>query len=236
MTKGGLKISEQGRPFPCSEPGFLRMGLENSLRSLGVEQVDLYLVHAPDPQVPFADTAEFLREQLDKGAVAHVGVSNFSPEQAAELGAMVPIEVFESRYHIFRREIEQTVLPYAEKNDLGVLAYSPLANGLLSGAVHAGTTFPEGDWRRYAPHFQPDALTPIATLVGRLSELARDRFGVPVAQLAMAWSLHHPAVHSVISGTRRAEHVEAAVAATELRLGPDDLAAIDRVLDSNEPA
>jgi len=234
VTKGGLRISEQGMPYPDSSREWLRVGIENSLRALGVDRLDLYLIHAPDPDTPFEDTAAFLLEYVDKGMIRHVGVSNFDQKQAAAFAAELPAEVIQSPYSVFRRDIEDDVIPYAEQNDLGVMAYSPLANGLLSGSLDASTVLARDDWRSYAPMFQGEEYRRALAAVDRLSAHAREEFGVPVARLATAWALTHPAVDTVIVGLRSPGHVREAVAAAELRLGPAERGAIARLVAPSE--
>ncbi len=149
-TKGGLRMDpEQGLVRDCS-PAWLRQGVEGSLRNLGVERIDLYQVHWPDPNTPFEQTGEALDELREEGKIAHVGVSNFSAEQMAELARSCPVETVQPPYHLFRREIERDVLPYAREHDIGVLVYGPLAHGLLTGAMDADTTFAKDDWRSSA--------------------------------------------------------------------------------------
>ncbi|MFL6112946.1 MAG: aldo/keto reductase [Catenulispora sp.] len=230
VTKGGLRISEQGAPYPDSSRSWLREGIESSLRSLGVDRLDLYLLHASDPDTPIEDTAEFLRGYVDRGVIRHVGVSNFDAERTAALGALLPVVAVEPPYSLFRPEAEDDLLPYADRAGLAVLAYSPLASGLLSGALRADTPFAADDWRSHAPMFQGEPYRRVLAAVSRLDALAREEFGVSAARLAIAWALTHPAVDTVIVGTRRAKHLQDAVAAAGLRLGPGERRAVERAV------
>jgi aryl-alcohol dehydrogenase-like predicted oxidoreductase len=230
VAKGGMRISDGGARYPDSSPEWLRVGLEGTLAALGVDHVDVYLVHLPDKGIPFADTAGFLRELVEAGTIRHVGVSNHDVSQVAEFAATLPVEVVQSPYNVFRRHIADADLPYATVNDIGVMAYAPLANGLLSGAVTVDGGLPDGDWRNHAPAFQGERLRKTLTVVDRLGDLARTQLGVSVAQLALAWTLANPAVHTTVVGTRRPKHIQEAVHAADLSLSEGDLREIDRVI------
>jgi aryl-alcohol dehydrogenase-like predicted oxidoreductase len=227
-TKGGLRISEEGL-VRDSSPAWLRWGVDASLQALGVDHIDLYQVHWPDPDTAFEETASVLQELVDEGKIRHVGVSNFSAEQMAEFARTRPVEALQPPYHLFRRDIEADVLPYARENDIGVLVYGPLAHGLLTGAFDENVSFPPDDWRGQSPLFRGDALRRNLEAVRRLERFARER-GHTVSRLAIAWTLARPGVDVAIVGSRRAAHIEDAMGAIELRLTEDDLAAIDRLM------
>jgi aryl-alcohol dehydrogenase-like predicted oxidoreductase len=230
-TKGGLRIDPERGLVRDSSPEWLRKGVDSSLRELGVDRIDLYQVHWPDPQVPFRETAEALQELVEQGKIAHAGVSNFSPAQMDELAATRPVETVQPPYHLFSREAERDVLPYAREHDIGVLIYGPLAHGLLTGAYDESATFPEDDWRRGSPLFQGQALRRNVAVVRDLAQLASAR-GIEVSQLAIAWTLANPAVHVAIVGARSRSHIAAAVQAADVALGDADLAEIDRIMES----
>jgi aryl-alcohol dehydrogenase-like predicted oxidoreductase len=145
-TKGGLRMTDDGVARDAS-PGFLRGGVEDSLRSLGVDYVDIYQVHWPDPNVPFTETAAALEELVQEGKIRHVGVSNYDVAQMTEFARIRPVETLQPPYHLFRRDIEAGVLPYVHEHDIGVLVYGPLAHGLLTGSMDEQTTFATDDWR-----------------------------------------------------------------------------------------
>jgi aryl-alcohol dehydrogenase-like predicted oxidoreductase len=139
------------------------------------------------------------------------------------------VETLQPPYHLFHRDIEEQVLPYTKAHDIGVLVYGPLAHGLLSGGLGAGTQFAEDDWRSHSPDFRGDAFTRNLSVVGKLERLAKDELGVPVSRLAVAWALANPAVHVAIIGTRSAEHVDDAIAGAGLELSDDLLRRIDEI-------
>lgn len=233
-TKGGLRIDEERGLVRDSSPWWLQQGIEESLQNLGVDHIDLFQVHWPDPEVPLTETASALREMIDEGKVRHVGVSNFSDEQMEEFSLVLPVETVQPPYHLFRREIEEDVLPYAAANDVGVLVYGPLAHGLLGGTMRAGTSFPGDDWRSTSSVFQADDFRRNLAVVERLSRLAEDR-GATVAQLAIAWTLANPAVTAAIVGARRREHLEESVGAANLELDAADLDRIEAIMADAVP-
>jgi aryl-alcohol dehydrogenase-like predicted oxidoreductase len=228
-TKGGLRIDEHRGLVRDSSPAWLRHGVEESLRALGVEHIDLYQVHWPDPETPFAETAQALQELAEEGKIRHVGVSNFDVSQIAEFARTRPVETLQPPYHLFRRDAEADVLPYSREHDIGVLVYGTLAHGLLTGAMNRSTTFADDDWRRQSPLFDGETFERNLSTVGELERFARDRDHT-VSQLAIAWTLANPSVDVAIVGSRHASHIEDSVGALELRLSPEEMAEIDRLM------
>jgi aryl-alcohol dehydrogenase-like predicted oxidoreductase len=225
-TKGGLRPTGGGVERDAS-PGFLREGVEQSLRHLGVEAIDLYQVHWPDPDTPFEETGAALRQLQDEGKIRHVGVSNFSPEQMEELSRTVQVETDQPPFNLFNRAIERDLLPWCHENDIGVMVYGPLSHGLLSGHFDP-STLAEDDWRRGHEPFEGEALERNMQAVERLAEFAEAR-GHTLPQLAVAWVLHQPGVHVAIAGARRPAHVEGIAPAADIRLSEDELAQIDEL-------
>lgn len=228
-TKGGLRMTDNGLVRDSSRK-WLREGVDDSLRALGVEYIDLYQVHWPDPNVAFAETAAALDELIHEGKIRHIGVSNFSAAQMAEFARTRPVETNQVPYSLFRRGIEADVLPYARDHAIGVLAYGPLAHGLLTGGLDEHTTFAPGDWRSGNPSFAGETFHRNLETVRELQRFATANLDSSVAQLAVAWTLADPAVQVAIVGARRARHIEEAVAATELHLSEHELEHIDRIM------
>jgi aryl-alcohol dehydrogenase-like predicted oxidoreductase len=226
-TKGGLRPSDDIERD--SSPQWLRQGVEESLDALGVEWIDLYQVHWPDPDTPFADTAAALAELKEEGKIRHVGVSNFSAEQLEELSETLPVETLQPPFHLFARDVEQSVLPWCREHDVGVLSYSPLAHGLLTGGIDEDTAFAADDWRSQSPLFAGEALRQNVQVVGELTEVA-NQIGCTLSQLAIAWVLSHPAVHVAIVGSRSPEHIEEAVGALDVELGERELQWIEAIM------
>jgi aryl-alcohol dehydrogenase-like predicted oxidoreductase len=227
-TKGGLRMTPDGM-VRDSSAAWLRSGVEESLRALGVEHIDLYQVHWPDPEVPLEETAGALQQLVDEGKIRHVGVSNYSAAQMAQFARTRPVETLQPPYHLFRREIEADVVPYALEHDIGVLVYGPLAHGLLTGTIDEHTTFAIDDWRSQSSVFEGETFRRNLQTVRELEGWAAER-GHTVSQLAIAWTLAHPAVDVAIVGARRPAHIEDSVGAADVELTEEDLAEIDRIM------
>jgi aryl-alcohol dehydrogenase-like predicted oxidoreductase len=232
-TKGGLRMHGTSVVRDASS-GWLREGVEQSLRNLRTDYIDLYQVHWPDPRTPLQETGAALAALVAEGKVRHVGVSNYDAAQMAELARFVPVETLQPPYHLFRRQIEAEVLPYCAIHDIGVLVYGPLAHGLLGGTMTVGTTFPPGDWRGQSPDFTGGTLATNLAVVDDLETFAAQR-GVSLVELAVAWTLAHPAVDVALVGTRRADHLDRLVNAADVKLDAEDLDAIDHIVQRAVP-
>jgi aryl-alcohol dehydrogenase-like predicted oxidoreductase len=233
-TKGGLRPEGAGIARDASAT-WIRKGVEASLRALGTEYIDLYQLHWPDPSTPFEETADQLGKLVAAGKIHHVGVSNFDVEQMEAFSATLPIETLQPPYHLFRREIETDVLPYTAANEIGVLVYGPLAHGLLSGHLTPDTEFDPGDWRSKSPVFHGESFERNLRAVDRLRRLANHELGITLAQLAVAWVLHNPAVHVAIVGTRDPSHVDEALAAADVDLDDDVMQQINQTMTEAVP-
>jgi aryl-alcohol dehydrogenase-like predicted oxidoreductase len=233
-TKGGLRMTDDGLMRDAS-PEWLRRGVDESRRTLGVDHIDLYQVHWPDPEVPFAESAGALQELVDEGKIRHVGVSNFDAGQVAEFARTRPVETLQPPYDLFRRDIEAEVLPYCRDHDIGVLVYGPLAHGLLTGALDENTTFAPGDWRSGAPFFKGEDFRRNVMTVRQLEGFAERQIGVSVSRLAIAWTLANPAVDVAIVGARSATHIEDSIGAADLSLSEADLEQIDQIMAGSVP-
>jgi aryl-alcohol dehydrogenase-like predicted oxidoreductase len=233
-TKGGLRPEGAGIVRDASAT-CIREGVEASLRALDTEYVDLYQVHWPDTSTPFEETADQLGKLVADGKILHVGVSNFDVEQMEAFSSTLPIESLQPPYHLFRREIEADVLPYTAANDIGVLVYGPLAHGLLSGHLTSQTEFDPKDWRSKSPVFHGESFERNLRAVDRLRRLANDELGITLAQLAVAWVLHNPAVHVAIVGTRDPNHVDEALAAADVDLTGEVMQHIDQIMTEAVP-
>jgi aryl-alcohol dehydrogenase-like predicted oxidoreductase len=233
-TKGGLRPEGAGIVRDASA-AWIRHGVEASLRALDTDYIDLYQVHWPDPATPFEETAETLGKLVADGKILHVGVSNFDVEQMEAFSATLPVETLQPPYHLFRRDIEADVLPYTAAHAIGVLAYGPLAHGLLSGHLALDSAFDPSDWRSKSPVFHGESFERNLRAVDRLGELATRELGVTLAQLAVAWTLHNPAVDVAIVGTRNPNHVDEALAAADLDLGDEVLRRIDLIMRGAVP-
>jgi aryl-alcohol dehydrogenase-like predicted oxidoreductase len=233
-TKGGVawEVTSDGlRIWREASGAYLRMALERSLQALGMDHVDLYQVHWPVAAVPADDTFAELLKMRDEGTIRWIGVSNYDVAGLDEALAAGPVVSFQVGYHLMRRRVEQAELPWCRDNGVGVLAYGPLAHGLLTGRMDASTTFPANDWRATSELFADDAFADRIAVVRRLEAIARES-GRPggVAELAVAWVLRRPEVASVIVGAHDAEQARGAAALVGAPLTPDEDAAIEAVL------
>ena len=225
-TKGGIDPgAERSRN---SGRDFLRDGVESSLRAMKIDYIDLYQVHWPDEQTPFEDTAGYLQELVDEGKIRHVGVSNFDAQQMAAFDTVRPVETLQPPYHLFRRSVEAEIWPYVRANDVGVLVYSPLGSGLLTGSMTEDTTFDDDDWRSQASAFTGENFRTNLRVVDALKEFAAGK-GIEVSQLAIAWVLAQPEVDVAIVGARSHQNIERSLAAVDVELTADDLAQIDHI-------
>ncbi|HYL07781.1 MAG TPA: aldo/keto reductase, partial [Candidatus Udaeobacter sp.] len=229
-TKGGLRPMPGGGIERDASPDWIRQGVESSLKALGTDYIDLYQVHWPDPRVPFAETAGALAELKAAGKIRHVGVSNFDAQQMDEFSKTLPVETLQPVYHLFRRDIEQSVLPYTKAQNIGVLVYGPLGHGLLSGALTPESRFAADDWRSKSEVFRGDAYLRNLRVVSALERFAQLELGTSVSRLAVAWVLANPAVHVAIVGTRSRKHIEDAIAASDIKLDAPALRRIEEIV------
>lgn len=227
-TKGGLR-NDAGATVRDSSPAGLRRDLESSLRSIGTDYVDIYQVHWPDPAVPIAATAETLDAFVREGLVRFVGVSNYDARQMTAFQQVRPIDTLQPPYHLFRREIEETILPFAREHGIGVLVYGPLGHGLLSGRMTAATTFPADDWRSKSDLFSGETFRGNLAVVRELTRFAAGR-NATIAQLAIAWALANPAVDVAIVGARSPEQIRQTAPGADLQLSPEEIAQIEVLL------
>lgn len=232
-TKGGLR-REGDRLVRDASPAWLRKGVDASLDALGVDAIDLYQVHWPDPNTPFAETAGALAELVQEGKIRHAGVSNFDVDQMELFAKEGPLETLQPPYHMFRRAIDDTVLPYCRAHDIGVLVYGPLAHGLLTGAMRTSTVFAADDWRSESADFTGETFRRNLAVVDHLKQFAAGH-GISLPVLALAWTLANPAVDAAIVGTRNPAHLTDTVNAVDVRLSSEDLAEIDRILAGSAP-
>jgi aryl-alcohol dehydrogenase-like predicted oxidoreductase len=225
-TKFGIVRGDDGVRLD-GRPAHVRGYCEASLRRLGVDVIDLYYLHRPDPEVPIADTIGAMAELVAEGKVRHLGVSEVSPSQLASAAAVHPLAAVELEWSLSWREPEDDVIPAARSLGVGVVAYSPLGRGLLTGALPTGT-FGAGDFRAGDSRFAGDNLDRNLALVAALQRLAATR-GATLGQLALAWLIAQGPGVVPIPGSRSLSRVIENAGAGDLTLGPDDLATLERV-------
>jgi aryl-alcohol dehydrogenase-like predicted oxidoreductase len=226
FTKCGLRWDEQGYVHRDLTTASIRRECEGSLRRLRVDAIDLYQIHWPTDALEEGSSA---MAQLQKeGKVRWIGVSNFNVEELRRAQAIAPITSLQPPYSLVRREVEQEILPYCRSNGLGVIVYSPMASGLLTGAMtrERATSLPDSDWRSRDVEFKDPRLSKNLALVERLREVG-ERVQRPPGQVAIAWVLRNPAVIGAIVGARNAKQVEGNVDAATFRLTTKEIAEIE---------
>lgn len=222
---------QDGKVFRDSRPARIEQEIEDSLRRLRTDHIDLYQVHWPDPQTPLEETARALEKLVKAGKVHALGVSNFSPAQMDEFRKFAPLATIQPPYNLFERDIEKDVLPYAVKNNLAVLAYGPLCRGLLSGRMTAERKFEGDDLRGTDPKFQQPRFGQYLKAVDGLQALAK-KHGKSMLALAIRWVLDQgPTI--ALWGARKPEQISGVDEAFGWKLEEADLKAIDDILRQN---
>lgn len=225
FTKCGLRWDEPGYVHRDLTANSIRRECEDSLRRLDVDVIDLYQIHWPteDLKEGWSTMAQLQKE----GKVRWIGVSNFTVEEMQRAQAIAPITSLQPPYSLVRREIEEEILPYCRSEGLGVIVYSPMASGLLTGAMtrERAANLPSSDWRSRDVEFTEPRLSKNLALVERLREVG-ERRGRPPGQIAVAWALRNPAVTAAIVGARNAKQVEGNVGAANIRLSDAEIAEI----------
>ena len=230
-TQGGLEWAGEG-VRRNSSPARIRREVEDSLRRLRTDRIDLYQIHWPDPLVPIEDTARTLEALQREGKILAVGVSNYSPEQMDAFRAVLPLASVQPPYNLFERAIERDVLPYAREHGLAVLAYGALCRGLLSGRMTVDTTFGADDLRASDPKFRRPRFDQYVRATKELEAMARIRYDKPVLALAIRWVLDSgPTI--ALWGARRPEQLDGVDEACGWRLSDADMADIDDLLEKN---
>ena len=223
FTKCSLRWNPDRSIYHSLKAASLAEELEGSLRRLGVETIDLYQVHWPDPDEQIEEGWEALARFREQGKIRWVGVSNFSVEQMKRAQKIAPITSLQPPYSMLRRAIEEEILPFAQAHGIGVINYSPMVSGLLTGKMTAArvAALPPDDWRRDAVEFNEPRLSRNLSLVELLREIGAGH-GVGPGVVAVAWTLHHPAITAAIVGGRNAGQVEETARALDFRLSDDE--------------
>ena len=226
FTKASL-YEKDGAVAHSLERDSIRREVEASLARLQVDAIDVYQVHWPDPDEDVEEGWTTFAELKAEGLVRHIGVSNFDVAQLRRAQAIAPVETLQPPYSLLERGIEDEILPFCEQEGIGVVCYSPMASGLLSGAMTREriAALPDNDWRKHDARFNEPELSRNLAIVARLQTVA-DRHDTTPGAIAVAWTLHHPAVHGSIVGFRRPDQVEPLLAAGTIELTDDDLATI----------
>lgn len=229
FTKCERAWDADGNIKPSLKADSIRRECEASLQRLNTEVIDLYQVHWPQPDEDIEEGWSAMAELQKAGKVRWIGVSNFDVAQMERVGAIAPITSLQPPYSLLRRDIEAEILPYCAEHGIGTLVYSPMASGLLSGAMTRERieSLPEDDWRSRADAFKEPALSKNLSLAERLKAVGA-RHGRTAGEVAIAWTLREAAVTAAIVGIRRPDQVAGVVGAGEFRLSAEEVTEIER--------
>lgn len=228
-TKCGLSWDDQGSIYRSSKPEDIIQGCEDSLRRLRTDVIDLFQVHWPDENVPFEDTMDALVSLRDAGKIRYIGVSNFSAPQMRRMITRGELVSNQPPYSLLNRGIEKEVLPFCNESDTGILCYSPMQRGLLTGRYGPGTTFPDTDARSKDPLWQGERFERALAAIDRLKALAGE-YDRTVSQLALAWVINQPGVTVALAGAKRPWQIEETAAAGDWVLDAAELARIEECM------
>jgi aryl-alcohol dehydrogenase-like predicted oxidoreductase len=235
FTKCSLVWDESGKVSHNLEAASIRREAEASLKRLGVESIDLYQIHWPAWSGASPGSIEegvgALAKLKEEGKIQNIGVSNFDAQQMRRAQAVAPIASLQPPYSLLARDIEPSILPFARENHIGVIVYSPMASGLLSGAMTREriSRFPEDDWRKLSPKFQEPLLSQNLRLVETLRAIGKRHQATP-GEVAIAWTLRNPAVTGAIVGIRSAAQVNGIAGAADLQLSAEEASEIEQGL------
>jgi len=234
FTKCSMRWQEDRSIYRSLKAASVAEELEGSLRRLGVETIDLYQIHWPDPEAEIEEGWEALARIQEEGKVRYIGVSNFSVEQMKRALKIAPITSLQPPYSLVNPAVEKEILPFCKAHNIGVINYSPMASGLLTGKMTAEriAAMPDDDWRRRAPQFKEPRLARNLKLVDLLREIGNAHHVQP-GVVAIAWTLRNPAVTAAIVGARRADQVDGILPAATFRLSEDEAARIDAFASAN---
>jgi aryl-alcohol dehydrogenase-like predicted oxidoreductase len=215
----------------------IRREVENSLRRLNVDVIDLYQIHWPNPDEDVDEAWGAIADMIGEGKIRYAGASNFSVAQLRRVQAIHPVASLQPPYSMLRRDVERELLPYCAANDIGVVAYSPMQAGLLTGKFTKEhiASLPDGDWRKQNSRFLEPQLSANLALVEKLRPIA-ERNDRPLGQLAIAWVLRRPELTAAIVGARRPSQIEGTAPAGDWTLSQEDIAEIDELLEERDKA
>jgi len=202
---------------------------EASLKRLGIDAIDLYQIHWPNPAADIEEGWAALAELKEQGLVRHIGVSNFDVDQLRTIQQIAPVETLQPQYSLIERDVEREILPFCDQEGIGVIVYSPMGSGMLTGGMtrQRVESLADDDWRKHDARFSEPQLSRNLDLVERLSAVA-ERYDTAPGAVAVAWTLRNPAVDGAIVGFRRPDQVDSILSAANLDLTDQDIAEIER--------
>lgn len=234
FTKCSMIWNEVGEIGRSLKADSVRKEVEASLRRLNVEVIDLYQIHWPNPDSEIEEGWTTLAKLKDEGKVRYIGVSNFNVEQLKRIQQIAPVTSLQPPYSLVKRDVEKEILPFCQEHNIGVIVYSPMQSGLLTGAMTAerAANLPDDDWRNNSAEFQQPRLSRNLKLVEVLRQIGQQHERSP-GEVAIAWTLNNPAVQGAIVGGRNAKQVEGIICAAEFRLNQNELDEISTFLNEN---
>ncbi|HRR03206.1 MAG TPA: aldo/keto reductase [Treponemataceae bacterium] len=233
FTKGTKIWDSAGNVSESMKAESLRKEVEASLVRLGVEVIDLYQIHWPIPDEQIEEGWETLAKLKDEGKIRYIGVSNFSVSQLRRAEKIAPVTSLQPPYNLIRQDVAKEILPYCEQQNIGVIVYSPMASGLLSGKMSREriAAMDPGDWRKTNPDFTEPRVTRNLALQQLLKEIGA-QYGATAGEAAIAWTLKNPAVTGAIVGMRKPDQIEGIIRAGELKLSDADVQRMESFLNS----
>ncbi|WP_258728408.1 aldo/keto reductase [Bacillus atrophaeus] len=211
-----------------NSPAFLKQSVEDALKRLQTDYIDLFYIHFPDDHTPKDEAVKALHELKKEGKIRAIGVSNFSLEQLKEANKDGFVDVLQGEYNLLNREAESTFFPYIMENNISFVPFFPLVSGLLAGKYTEDTTFPEGDLRREQENFQGDLFKENIKKVNQLAPIA-EKHNVGIAHVVLAWYLARPEINILIPGAKRAEQLKDNMKTVNVELTKEDISFIDEL-------
>ena len=231
FTKCSMTWDENRKVSHSLKADSIRREAENSLKRLDIDVIDLYQIHWPDPEPEIEEGWSTLAALKKEGKVRHIGVSNFNVEQMRRAEKIAPVETLQPPYSLIDRDVEKEILPYCQQNNIGVIAYSPMASGLLTGRMTPERIahLPDDDWRKRNPEYQEPRLSRNLLLAELLADIGKQH-NVTAGVVAIAWTLQNPAVTAAIVGARRPSQIEELAPAADFHLSDSEFARIKKFL------
>lgn len=232
VDKFGVLLTDKGFESDAS-PEQCRKTIDASLARLQTDYIDVWVYRCKDPKTPIEDTVRAMKEAVVAGKVRHIGLSECNAEDIRKAHAIHPITLIEQEWSLFTRDIEEDLLPTTNELGIGILAYSPLSRGWLSGTLKTPADIPEGDFRKHLPRFSEEAFKQNRALVEKVEALAEKK-GCTSGQLAIAWLLHKSPNVIPLFGTKSIKNIDANVIGASIKLTPEEFAAIDTSMSLSE--
>jgi aryl-alcohol dehydrogenase-like predicted oxidoreductase len=234
-TKGGIHYNAAGQQAQDARPETLARECDKSLARLGVDHVELYYLHAPDPHVPLAESAGAVRRLVEAGKALTAGASNCTLDELKEFHGVCPLAAVQLPYNMLQRDIEADTIPWCIENNIAVTAYWPLMKGLLAGRLEREAPLAEGDSRRKYPQYQGQEWEKNQDFVDALRRVA-DEAGRTIAQVVVNWTIHQPGITAALCGAKRPWQIEETAGAMGWRLSAEQLATIETAITARGKA